>query len=75
MKQVSCTRGFGIITDPQTGEEYNVAGANTVEVPADVATRLKSNYSGVVVEEHKHTCGENGCSRTVDSPEDTCWQH
>lgn len=21
------------------------------------------------------TCGVNGCGRTVDSPEDTCWQH
>lgn len=20
-------------------------------------------------------CGVNGCSREVDSPEDTCWQH
>lgn len=22
-----------------------------------------------------YTCGVNGCGRTVDSPEETCWQH
>jgi len=78
MKEVSCTRGFGLITDPQTGEEYNVAGANTVEVSNEIATRLKSNYSGVVISEvepEEYTCGINECSRTVDAPEDTCWQH
>jgi len=22
-----------------------------------------------------YTCGVNGCSRTVDGPNETCWQH
>lgn len=26
----------------------------------------------VVTEYH---CGKNGCSRTVDGPDDRCWQH
>jgi len=77
MKEVSCTRGFGLITDPETGIEYNVQGTHSVEVPDDVATRLKE-ISGVVVEDTEpetFRCGVNDCSREVDSPEDTCWQH
>jgi len=86
MKQVSCTRGFGIITDPKDGEEYNVAGDNTVLVSAEEAHRLKESYSGIVVADIDKTptpegdkdtfqCGVNDCSREVDSPKDTCWQH
>jgi len=22
-----------------------------------------------------HYCGHNGCERTVDTPDETCWQH
>lgn len=29
----------------------------------------------VGVEADDPTCGVNGCSRSVDSPEETCWQH
>lgn len=25
--------------------------------------------------DEEHECGVNGCSRSVDSPEDVCWQH
>lgn len=78
MKEVHCTRGFGLLEDEQTGETYNVEGDNSVEVEDDVAKRLKAQHSGVVVSEvepEKHTCGVNDCSRTVDGPDKTCWQH
>jgi len=50
-KKVSCTRGFGRITDPQTGVEYDVQRGNSVEVSGEIADRLKSEYSGIVVED------------------------
>jgi hypothetical protein len=82
MKQVRCTRGFGVITDPESGTEYNVQRDNTVEVADSVAERLQANYPGVVVSdvesepvEENPTCGVNGCSREVDDPSDSCWQH
>jgi len=92
MKQVRCERGFGIITDPETGMEYNVERDNTVTVSKEVADRLKANYAGIVVseggssdangggntdrtEETDFHCGVNGCSRKVDGPDETCWQH
>jgi len=75
MKQVKCTRGFGLLSDPQTGETYNVEGENTVEVPEDVAERLKEAHSGIVISDVSYECGYNGCGRTVDNPEDHCWQH
>ena len=94
MKEVKCTRGFGEIQDPETGDSYNVEHDNTVEVSAKVAQRLKEAHSGIVVSEvasspsesgdatgedtdteKEYTCGVNGCSRTVDGPEETCWQH
>jgi len=77
MKEVYCTRGFGIITDPETGEEYHVAGDKTIEVRDDVATRLAA-ISGVVVEDtapDTFRCGVNDCSREVDTPDAVCWQH
>jgi len=84
-KEVSCTRGFGRITDPQTGERYNVERDNSVEVSDEVAERLKAEYSGIEVvdvesnpkgsDDDEYVCGVNDCSRTVDSPEATCWQH
>jgi len=89
MKEVKCTRGFGEIQDPRTGKSYNVENDNTVEVTAEVAHILKEAHSGIVVSEAPssdsnpkgsdgdtgHACGVNDCSRTVDSPEATCWQH
>jgi len=40
-----CTRGFGIITDPETGDEINVEG--TFEVSEPVFQRLRETYPGV----------------------------
>jgi len=57
MKEVSCTRGFGIITDPETGTEYDVSRDKTVEVPDEVADRLKATVSGIVVEDTTDICG------------------
>jgi len=81
-----CTRGFGYITDPETGDEIDVQ--DTFEVEQDVFDRLKANYPGIVavetpdsdtkdapVESEEYECGVNGCSRDVESPEQTCWQH
>lgn len=82
----NCTRGFGVLTDPETGDEINVE--DTFEVDKDVFDRLKANYPGIeAVDEEsnpkgsvdesteEYTCGVNGCSRDVDSPDATCWQH
>lgn len=51
MKHVKCKRGFGRIADPETGEEYNVEGENTVTVSDAVAQRLKEAHAGIVVSE------------------------
>lgn len=79
MKEVSCTRGFGKITDPQTGTEYSVERDTTVEVADDVAERLKNSYPGIVLADadppDDAECGVNGCSRAVADPDATCWQH
>lgn len=85
-----CSRGFGIITDPETGDEINVE--DTFEVEQEVFDRLKANYPGIEAvssgdgsggsegestdtEREEYVCGVNGCSRTVDSESATCWQH
>jgi len=75
MKEVSCTRGFGLITDPETGEEYDVSGDNSVEVPDDVATRLKE-ISGVVVEDTNSICGAEMTDGSIcQRPADECPYH
>lgn len=85
-----CTRGFGVLTDPETGDEINVE--DTFEVEEEVFNRLKANYPGIEavdsgdesggseaeeapVEPEEYTCGVNGCSREVESESATCWQH
>jgi len=75
-KKVSCTRGFGIITDPETGTEYNVSGDNTVEVSDEVASRLKANVSGVVVEDTSDICGAEMTDGSVcERPAESCPYH
>jgi len=74
--KVKTTRGFGKVTDPRTGDELNVEGP--FETDRETFEALDERYPGfVIVEEDEPppTCGYNGCSRTVDSPEDHCWQH
>jgi len=88
--KIKCTRGFGIITDPETGEEYNVERDTEVSVSPEVAERLKANYAGVVITETEsvpnHPTNDDGeplcvgkdngqCGRVVDVPGETCWQH
>jgi hypothetical protein len=94
--KVRCTRGFGKVTDPETGEEINVE--DTFEVSEAVFERLDDAYPGMEVvnggsetgdesadtsdtteeqsaEAETFRCGINDCSREVDNPEATCWQH
>jgi len=82
-----CTRGFGIITDPETGKEINVE--DTFEVSEPVFQRLRETYPGIEqvvdppdesVRDTPAICGvekSDGkpCSREVDAPDATCWQH
>jgi len=73
MKQVSCERGFGYITDPESGEEYNVQRENSVEVSNEVANRLKANYSGIVIEEvGSSDANGGGNSDTSEEPDPIC---
>jgi len=88
--KAKCTRGFGKVEDPETGEEYNVE--SEFEVSRAVFNRLQDAYPGfeaVSSDETSHTeppetetfrCGVaksdgSPCSREVDGPEQTCWQH
>ncbi len=88
--KVECTRGFGLVEHPDTGEEINVEEA--FETDRETYEALADAYPGFCVVEDGNdgdnpkgeggedtdtepTCGVNGCGRTVDSPEDTCWQH
>jgi hypothetical protein len=41
-------------------------GADADESEADAAESTESEA---------YECGVNGCSRDVDGPDDTCWQH
>lgn len=45
--KAKCTRGFGLITDPETGDEIDVQ--DTFEVEKEVFDRLKANYPGIEV--------------------------
>lgn len=58
-----------VVEDSSVGEE--LANYHNVEVVS------KDANPGVTASESEETyyCGVNGCSRTVDNPEDTCWQH
>jgi len=63
-----CTRGFGLIEDPETGEEINVEDEFTVS--EEVFERLKANYPGI----EAVSSGEDSNisePQTNDSPEDT----
>jgi len=83
MKEVSCSRGFGLITDPETGIEYNVQRNHSVDVPEEVAERLKAEYSGVSVteihtepEDTAEICGTEMTDGSVcERPADECPYH
>lgn len=82
-----CTRGFGKVEDPKTGEEIVVEGV--FEVDEATFERLEATYSGMErvesgddsanepadEESEEFRCGVNDCSRTVDTADATCWQH
>jgi len=72
---VECTRGFGLVENPETGEQINVE--EPFETDAETFELLKDTYPGfrIVEEDTEPQCGVNGCTRTVATPEDTCWQH
>jgi len=88
--KAKCTRGFGKVEDPATGEEYNVE--SEFEVSRAVFNRLQDAYPGfeaVSSDETSDTeqaetetfrCGvekSDGepCGRAVDSASGVCWQH
>jgi len=88
--KIECTRGFGLVEHPDTGEEINVV--DPFETDRETYEALTDAYPGFRVIEDgdsgrdsggkdgentdtEPTCGVNGCGRTVDTPEDTCWQH
>lgn len=67
-------------------DTYPVGSDGVVNCPDGVATRLVEQFAtrdgvtreDVVYEEDgppDTTCGVNGCSRSVDAPGETCWQH
>jgi len=45
------------------------------ESSASDAEETEANTSDEDTATETFRCGVNDCSRTVDSPEDTCWQH
>jgi len=62
-----CTRGFGIITDPETGEEINVE--DEFEVSEAVFERLKAEYSGIEAVSSGETQTDESSSTETESPE------
>lgn len=85
---VRCTRGFGKVEHPDTGEELNVE--DELEVDRETYEALNDAYPGFEVVEadsedettdedeesdEEPVCGYNGCERTVDDPSERCWQH
>lgn len=69
--------GEVLTVDDKEQAEYLVRTSNNVyfeedhtepEPDTDIPRRT-------IGEEETHDCGVNGCSRTVDTPEQTCWQH
>lgn len=83
--KVECTRGFGLVENPLTGEQIDVEGA--FETDRETYEALDEAYAGFRVvdegdpepeppeQDTDPKCGVNGCGRSVDSPEATCWQH
>ena len=86
MVRIQCTRDYvGSVRDPKT-QTYHDIGS---DVSKSLANRLVAEYAYVEVAssgaepggnvdkttESEPTCGVNGCSRKVHSPEETCWQH
>lgn len=74
---IECTRGFGIVEHPESGEPINVE--ESFETTRETFELLDDVYPGFrIVEEPTEDdpeCGYNGCGRSVGSPEETCWQH
>lgn len=79
---IKCTRGFGLVEHPETGEQINVE--EEFETDRETFELLNDSYPGFeIVAESEDTggdsedivCGVNDCSRSVESPDDTCWQH
>jgi hypothetical protein len=85
-----CTRGFGKVEDPKTGEEINVE--SEFEVSKAVFDRLQDAYPGFEAVSSDETSDTNQaetktfrcgveksdgepCGREVDSPDAVCWQH
>lgn len=60
-----------------TGEylQANYSGFTVVEAPSLDENPQGSTVENTDTEPDEYVCGVNGCSRTVDSPEATCWQH
>jgi len=85
MPRLSCSRhGWGAVDDPKTGNLIQLDESH----PADVCERVAAKYDRIEVvgldgseereeseESEGYVCGVNDCSRNVDSPEATCWQH
>lgn len=81
MARLECSRGWGAVADPETGDDVSLAET----VPDDVALRLADHYTPITAVDlgdepdedaaDDYSCGVNGCSRDVDAPDDTCWQH
>lgn len=82
---VECTRGFGLVEHPKTGEDIDVQ--EPFETDEETFELLDEHYPGFRVveaeepsdgaedEDAEPECGVNGCSRTVPTPEASCWQH
>ncbi len=76
MTRLECSRGWGKVYDPETDRDVSIGE----DIDPDVAERMADRYGPITVLESEdndesHECGVNGCSRTVDDPEATCWQH
>lgn len=69
--------------DCPPGAESGIADALADKFDCDPADVTESDYAEDETTEDSsdgettngYTCGVNDCSRTVDSAEDTCWQH
>lgn len=86
--KVKCSRGWGKVVNPLTGDEIDVSEPFETEEPTFKALRERYGSFEVVdppdepVEEpdEPHICGvekSDGepCSREVESPDARCWQH
>jgi len=60
------------------GEILEVEELNDLDKYHNVEVVSSDTNPGVTAtqsDESTYHCGVNGCSRKVDSPEETCWQH